>query len=176
MWRKILVITILFFLLVLVQNSFFAHFKLFGAVPNLVFVLFFLLAFFKGKAVSYSVIFYAVVAGFFLDIFSFTYLGPSIILLAGLAFLLKKIQALLKNQQDQHPVIYFLPLFVIFLSLYKILLTIILGLLGPLHTKIALDWQFFAGIGYSFLFAVIAFYIYKFLSEKIINTRQLKLF
>ena len=76
MWLKSILIFFLFWLFAIAQNSFFAHFNLFGAVPDIVFILFFLLVFFESFENYYQIIFYAVVAGFFADIFSvFTYIA-----------------------------------------------------------------------------------------------------
>jgi len=127
MWKKILFIIFIFFVFALLQNSFFTHFNLFGASPNLIFILFFLMVFFGKK--NYPVIFVAITAGIFLDIFSYTYyIGSSIVLLVVIGLLLKKTQLLLKNREDEHPFVYFLPLFVIFLLIYELFL----GIFGQL--------------------------------------------
>lgn len=161
MWKKFLIIILLFYLFALLQNSFFTHFNPLGAVPNLVFILFFLLIFFerpKGYP-GWEVIFYSVAAGFFLDIFSYTYIGPSIVLLIIIGFTTKSLQTLLKNQKDSYPFIYFLPLFIIFLSAYSFLLG------GTIFSAI-----------YSIVIASILFYLYKKFLNGIINDRQLSLF
>ena len=153
MWQKTLVIILLFYFFALLQNNFFAHFNLFGASLNLVFILFFLMVFFKdpkGTPGNYQIIFLAAVAGIFLDIFSFTYLGPSIVVLLIIGFLLKKIQSLLKNRENKYPFVYFLPLFIIFLLAYKLLLGM---------TSFGVETIFF--IIYNSLIASAVFYIYK---------------
>ena len=48
-WQKTLVVIILFYIFALLQSSFFVHFSLLGAVPNLVFAFFALLVFFEKK-------------------------------------------------------------------------------------------------------------------------------
>src|SRR3989344_9256457 len=121
MWQKILVIILLFYIFILLQNSFFVHFNLFGATPNLVFIFFFSLAFFNRKDKNYQIIYLASIAGILLDISSYTYLGPSIISLIIIGFLLKKIQLLLKERKDNYPFAYFLPLFLVFFVIYQIL-------------------------------------------------------
>lgn len=165
MWQKTLVIIFLFYLFALLQNSFFVHFNLFGAVPNLVFILFFLLVFFendpRGAPRNYQIIFLAATAGIFLDVFSYTYIGPSIALLIIIGFLLKNTQTLLKNKEDNNPFIYFLPLFIVFLLVYNLSLGLYLYFLDP--NKIMPVF----GIGiiflaiYNTIIASVFFYIYK---------------
>ena len=156
-----MVIILLFYFLALLQNSFFTHFNLLGAVPNLVFILFFLLVFFEKKKKNYLIVPLAIVAGFFLDIFSYTYIGPSIVLLIITGIVLKKIQSLLKNRADNCPFIYFLPLFLIFFVVYEILLMIYLHFFGLSHALMDFDLRFAAGIAYSLFFATLGFWIFK---------------
>ena len=160
MWKKVLFIIILFYFFALLQNSFFTHFSFFGAIPNLVFIFFFLLVFFS-KNNSLQVCFFAAVAGFFLDIFSYTYIAPSIILLLLIGFLLKKIQLSLKNRQDSHPFIYFLPLFIIFLSIYDLLMGLYLYFLDSNKIIMNFGIENIFNVIYSTLIASLAFYLYK---------------
>ena len=175
-WIKYLIIILSFYILVLLQSGFFAHFSFFGAIPNLVFVLFFLFIFFEDIKNPYGVAFLGITAGFFLDIFSYAYFGQSIILLLIVGFGLKNLQALLKSQQNRYPFAYFAPLFCVSFIVYEVLLMLFLRFVDPLHAKIIFNWAFLAEIAYNLAFASAAFYIYKFLSEKLIDTRQLKLF
>jgi len=115
MTYKYLIIAVLFYFFALLQNSFFTHFNLFGYSPDLVFILYFLLIFFADAKHTYQIIFISAVGGFCLDVFSYTYLGPYIILFLLLAFLLKKTQSLLRNNNGTYPLVYFLPLFAVFL-------------------------------------------------------------
>jgi rod shape-determining protein MreD len=147
--QKTLVIIFLFYLFALLQNSFFTHFNLFGVTPNLVFILFFLIVFFEGENKNYQIIFFAVTAGFFLDIFSNTYLGPSIILLIIMGFLLKKTQSLLKNRDAAHPFIYFSPLFLVSFIIYEIVL------------MVSFDLRFVFAMVYNLFFAIVGFWIFK---------------
>jgi len=164
-----LVIILLFYFLALLQNSFFTHFNLLGSVPNLVFILFFLLVFFEKKKKNYLIIPLAIVAGLFLDIFSYTYIGPSIVLLIIIGIVLKKIQSLLKNREDNYPFVYFLPLFLICFAVYEALLMISLHFFDLSHTLINFDLRFAAGIVYSLFFAIIGFWIFKKHAKKIQN-------
>src|ERR1035437_4047733 len=125
MWKRLLAIILIFYLFALLQNSFFAQFNLFGAVPNLVFIFFFLLVFFEKPNTylpgNYQIIFLALIAGIFLDFLSFTYLGSSIMLLLGIGFSVKGVQSMLSNRDNDRPFFYFLPLFIIFFLVYQLL-------------------------------------------------------
>ena len=161
MWRKILLITLLYYFFALLQNSFFAQVNFFGAAPNLVFSFFFVLAFFAKEDNTYYLIFLALIAGFFIDMFSFTYLFPSIIILIVAALLLKNIQSLLKNRDDNFPYIYFAPLFIIFILAYDAL-TDLYFYFFDFH-KVMINFQsvtFFSMI-YSLIFSSMFFYIFK---------------
>ncbi|MCX6720241.1 MAG: hypothetical protein NTW11_00260 [Candidatus Staskawiczbacteria bacterium] len=148
MWQKTVVIIFLFIIFALLQNSFFAHFSIFGATPNLVFILFFLLVFFAKKETNYQIIYLSVIAGILLDIFSYAYLGPSIVSLLIGGFLLKKAQSMLKSGRDSYPFTYYLPLFLIFFAIYEIcFLGFNLGII--------------AEIIYNMVFASAFFYVYK---------------
>jgi len=182
MWKKILIVIFLFYFFALLQKSFFTHFSLFGFVPNLVFILFFLLVFFEGKFLpalsgkNYQIIFLAATAGFFLDIFSSPYLGPFIVLLAIIGISLKKAQALLKNRSDNYPFIYFLPLFVFFLLIYDILSDLYLNFLVANKIVIIFDARIIFFLICNAIIASIFFYVYKKFFEAIFDERQLRLF
>jgi len=88
-WIKIILTIISLYFLAVLQNSFFTQFSFFGAVPNLVFIFFFLLLFFSNK--NWEIIFFAAAAGFFLDIFSYIFLGASAVLLLFIGFLAKRL-------------------------------------------------------------------------------------
>lgn len=165
MWIKPLITIILFYLFAILQNSFFVHFSLFGAAPNLVFVLFFTLIFFADPKKYYYIIFYVVCAGLFLDIFLYSYLGASIILLLLIGFFIKRAQGILSEKKDNFPFIYFLPLFLISLIIYDMLLKLSPNLKG-----------FIAEVSYSMLFACIVFYVCKKFFKFGANDRQLPLF
>jgi len=165
MWQKLLIIAFLFYIFALLQNSFFGQFNLFGAVPNLVFALFFMLVFFENDRDvilrNYKVIFFAAVAGIFLDIFSYAYLGISIVLLIIIGFMLKKTQLLLKNKEDRYPFVYFLPLFLFFYLFYTLLYGICLSLLDAHRIAININSEIFFSLIYNLLFASVFFQIYK---------------
>jgi rod shape-determining protein MreD len=164
MWLKYFIVVVIFYFFALLQNSFFIHFNFLGATPNLVFIFFTVLLFFS--ALSWENFFYAATGGLFLDFFSHTYFGISIIFLLAVGFLFKKIQSLLKeNRGDSFPLVYFLPLFFMSFIAYDLLLRSAGFRIGLL-----------AEMAYNLLFAVIIFYIYKRFFQLKTDNRQLKLF
>jgi rod shape-determining protein MreD len=169
MWRKLLFIIFLFYLFALLQNSFFKYFNLFGAIPNLVLVFFFLLIFFsqqkRNLAFTGENIFYAIIAGILLDIFSYTYIGPSIILLIVLGFLLKKSQSMLKNRDDNYPIVYFYPLLILFLLAYNLLMGLYLYFSGLNISIINFNFGTILTIIYNLIVASVFFYSYKLIAN-----------
>ena len=161
MWKKTLLIVALFFLFALLQNNFFMHFSVFGAGPSLVFAFFFLLLFFDKNLKNYQVVSLAVAAGLFLDVFSYSYIGPSILIFAAVGFLFKGLKILLRNTAEDYPLAYFLPLFLVFFSIYQGLLMVYLRFLESEHIIIGFDSKFLAQTGYSLFFALIGFWIFK---------------
>ena len=185
MWFKPVVIIFLFWLLAVFQNSFFAHFDLMGAVPNLVFIMFFLLVFFeKPSAPSesrfgnyYHVVFYALVDGLFLDFLSYSYLGVSVILLLIIGFLIKSSQSMLReNGNIKFPFVYFLPLFFVGLLAYEILLDVFLNKFNAIQVIHGFNQGFFTGMIYNLIIATAAFYICKMFLKEDYHSKQLKLF
>lgn len=162
---RFLIIIVLFYFFAILQNSFFAHFCVLGAGPNLVFILFFTLIFFADPKKHYYIVFYAVCAGLFLDIFLYSYFGVSIILLLLIGFLVKRAQGILSEKKGSFPFVYFFPLFFISLIIYDLLLK-----------QANFNWAFLAQIIYSLLFAGIAFYVCKKLLKFGSENRQLGLF
>jgi len=168
MWKKILSIIALSYFFVLLQNSFFVHFNLIGAVPNLVFILFFLIIFFlgdkpsgSGLASGWNIIILAMITGFFLDIFSYTYIGPSIVILMAIGFLLKKIKILLSDREGTPSLTYYLPLFIVSLLAYDLLINIYLYFLDINKIIMIFDIKIIIYIIYNCIFATIAFFIYR---------------
>jgi len=160
-WFWPIITIFLFYFFALLQSSFFIYFNLFGAIPNLIFTLFFILVFFSKKDSYYITIFYAILAGLFLDIFSVSQLGISIILLMIIGVLIKKMQSSLNEKPDNYPFVYFLSLFLVSFLAYCLMLKASLYFLNPGFAVITLNYKFLAEIIYSLFFAVIGFYIGK---------------
>ena len=146
----------------LLQGSFLTHFTFFGAIPNLVFILFFLLVFFEKFNQSYEVVLLSLVAGGLLDVISpYKYIGPSVILLVLIGILLKKAQSALKNKDDGYPYAYFLPLFVVFLLAYELSLGLYLFFIDPAKIVSNFGLSTIINMTYNSVVASIMFYIYK---------------
>ncbi|OGZ83822.1 MAG: hypothetical protein A2599_03015 [Candidatus Staskawiczbacteria bacterium RIFOXYD1_FULL_39_28] len=161
MWLKYITTIISFYFFAILQNSFFTQFSFFGAIPDLIFVLFFTFIFFTENKNFYEIVFYYLLAGIFAYIFSDVNFTISLILFLIIASLTKKAQEILKSRQDDnYPLIYFLPLFFVALIVYDFLL-------GAVSL---------AGMIYNLTIAVIIFFIYKKFIFSGVNTRQLKLF
>jgi len=159
--QKILFIIITFFLFALWQSSFFMHFNLFGAAPNLVFVLFFLLIFFNRNIKNYQIVCLSF-AGIFLDILSYIYnIGTSILIFTIVGLLFKGTRLLLRNTNDDYPFAYFLPLFLVFFCVYDALLMAYLRFFDFSHAIIGFDFKLLAQVVYSLFFAVIGFWFFK---------------
>ncbi len=90
MLKKILISIIVFYFLVLLQTSFLVHFTVFGAVPNIVLILVIAWNVLEKKR-NYFGIANALIAGFFLDIFSNHFIGFYILILVGSAIFIKLI-------------------------------------------------------------------------------------
>jgi cell shape-determining protein MreD len=166
MWLKLLTIAVLFYVLGLIQNSFFVHFNIFGTVPNFIFTLFFILIFFSfyEKNYGWEALIYSVIAGFFLDIFYYSYFGASFLLFLIISIVVKKIFNYLKQKKEKYPIAYFVLLFFVSLIIYEALLRAYFYFFIDAEPKIIswdLGWVFLIKIIYSLVFAIIGFFIYK---------------
>lgn len=161
MLKKLLIIILLFYLLILFEYNFILHFSLFGIIPNLVFILFSLLIFFEKEENTSLFVFYALIAGMFTDIFSFNYIGPSIISLAIAGLLFKKTQLALKNTSQDYPFSYFLPLFTVFLLAYKLLIDLYLYFFESFSVQNFLGWDLILYLICNAIIASAGYYIYK---------------
>ena len=126
MWFKYPIIILSFFIAALLQVSFVSYFNIMGLVPNLIFILFFILFFFSKKEESF---FISLIAGFFLDIISPSYLlfsrqifGISVIALSLVYFFQKLIIYFFKKDDSKYLIFYFLPLFSLNFILYNAIL------------------------------------------------------
>lgn len=90
MVKKILAFIIFFYIFALFQTSFLVHLRIFGQIPNLILISIILINFFE-KPEDYSGVFAAIIAGFFLDIFSEKSIGFSILILVALSLFIKLI-------------------------------------------------------------------------------------
>ena len=161
MWIRLLIIFLLFTLLVILQTSFLVHFNIMGAMLNLIFILYFVVVFFEGSQKYIQGIFSAIVAGFFLEIFSSFYFGVLFVSLLIIVFILKYILYLLNKKRDEYPIIYFVPLFALSFIIYNLFLRIAIYFSNSPHIMPVLSWIFLIEVIYNLVFALFGFYIYK---------------
>lgn len=161
--KKFLVFPLLYFL-VLFQYSFFPLFGVRGIIPNIILILVCLWNFFEKADDNFGILM-GIGAGFFLDIFSSTFFGTSIILLLVVSFIFKKAHWLLKESQEKHSVVYFFPLFVLCLFFYNLFLKLstVFFLSAPFQFNLVF---FLINLGYNIVLAIIGFYSFKWLSFK----------
>jgi rod shape-determining protein MreD len=166
MWYFWVVSIFLFYLFAVLQNSFLVHSNFFSIVPNLVFIFFFLLTYFsaydRNLKRSYRVIIFAIVAGLFIDIFSSTHLGVSIIILIIVGLAAKKMQFSLLQKKEKYSISQFLSLFLIWLIVYELLFAAYLRFINPMRIPLTFNWATLLELSYNLLWAAIGFYIFKF--------------
>jgi len=175
-WFWAIITIILFYFFALLQSSFFIYFSLFGAIPNFVFILFFLLTFFCSENNYYKTIFIAILAGLTIDIFYASQIGISIVLLIIIGFLITKTQSSLKKTDDDYPFIPFFALFLTSFLAYCLLFKICLYFINPGYTIVVFSPKLLAEILYSSFFAILAFFIYKKLSRQKTSNKNFAIF
>ncbi|XOB41870.1 MAG: rod shape-determining protein MreD [Candidatus Nealsonbacteria bacterium] len=88
--KKVLILIIVFYILALLQTSFLIHLSFFNITPNFILIAVLLLNLLEEPRKNNG-IFGAVISGFFWDIFSNRPIGFHILILVGLAILIKVI-------------------------------------------------------------------------------------
>ncbi len=88
--RKVLLLVLSFYILVLLQTSFLVPFSIFGIVPNFIIIAVVLINFFEKPEKKLGII-SGILGGIFLDIFSGNFLGFYTLILLIAAFFLKYI-------------------------------------------------------------------------------------
>ncbi len=173
MWIKYGIIALAFFIFTLVQTSFLPYSNSTGALPNLVFILFFILLFFAKAQEHYQALGIAITAGFFLDLALPYPFGISIVALVAVYFLRKGIAYFFEENQDTYLIFYFILLFSVCFVAYRLLMYILLTALGI---------SFYFGpvivisLLYNLVFACAGFYIYTCIVNRRVKDNQLKLF
>ena len=165
MIKRILLLIALFYILILLQSSFLVHFNISGTAPNLVLILVCLLSFFE-KPKEYWGIFGAITGGFFLDIFLNSFIGISIIVLVFISLFIKESLRLLRETYGKHPIIYFLPLFILSLFFYDLLAALFFYFFNSFVFQFNFGLSFLVKIVYNSIFALLGFYLFKGFSLK----------
>ena len=169
MWLKYIIIALIFFVLALFQTSFLPYFNIAGTVPNLVFILFFILTFFDESGNYYEGFFLSIIAGFLLDVFSPSYFGISIVSLLIIYFTTKSINYFLKEREEKYIIIYFLLIFLLCFFVYHLFLYMFLDSI-IFNENMTIEFLYNLG------FALIGFYPCQTFFMAYKNKRQLKLF
>jgi len=154
-WSWPFIAIAIFYFAAILQNSFFIYFGFFGGCLNLIFILFFSCVFFCTRNNYFKIAFFALMAGFLLDVFSVSKIGLSIGILVLLGFAINKIQFQLKQKEDKYPLSYFIVIFVVSFAAYNSLFWWLSG------NGNVFDWNFLWQIIYNLLVAVLVFLIAK---------------
>jgi rod shape-determining protein MreD len=147
----------LFYFFTILQNSFFAYFNLLGQAPNFVFIIFFVFIFFTKKNYFIKTLFLSLWAGILLDAFSINPIGVSIVLLAISGLAIKKVQILLKEKENNYPIIQFAFMFVLAFIFYCFGIKLSYYFIGIDSLNFELSYKFILGIIYNLSIALIIF-------------------
>lgn len=90
MIKSLILITLIFYFLAIIQFSFLPHFGKAGIFLNLILISIFLINFFEKKEKKFG-IYSALIGGFFLDIFSNNFIGFYILICFAFSIFLKKV-------------------------------------------------------------------------------------
>ncbi len=172
MWTKLSVVTLIFFLLTLIQNTFLTHISLLGVAPNVVFTLFFTVVFFQKFDEHYLDIFFAIIVGFFIDIYSISFFGPGIVSLVLVYVVIKTAIYFIKEGMGSYMLLYFLPLFLVCLIFYQACYRIFSNTGAGI---LALDRLDYISLGYHTILALLVFFAYQYI-DRLVSPRQLSLF
>ncbi len=159
MWLKYPVLIVMFILGAIVQSSLWPYFAIAGVVPNLIFVLFFLIIFFEKKQEYILGFFMALLAGVLLDITMSLNFGVSIVSLLVIYIVYKMVSRFLKEAQGKNLVFYFAMVFSVAFLGYQ-------AVAGA---------STIPGLAYSLVVAIAIFYLYKNFGAKKSDDNQLKL-
>lgn len=157
MWFRFFIIMLFLFTAYILQTSFLPYFTILGAVPDLVFVIFFLVIFFEPERVYSQGLFTAPVAGLFLDMASNSYFGIYILSLLIIYFLNKVMHHFLREDRHIHLIFYFVGVFFVSFVAYQGLLyasSLIFNFEFNVNVVLMRFW-------YGLIVASIGFYIFK---------------
>ena len=157
---KILAIILFFYFLTLLQSSFLNHFSILGIIPNLVLILLCLVGFFE-KPHKYLGVFSALAAGFFLDVFSKSFFGISILSMVIVYFFIKELINILRDTVQKYSIFYFIPIFIISVILYDFLFALFSYF--SIHSILLTfaGYALLVKIFYNLVFATIGFCLFK---------------
>jgi len=161
-----------FFLASLVQVSFLPYFSISGALPNVIFTVFFLSIFFANTKSYAFGLFVCIIAGFFLDLISSFYFGVSMAALLGVYAAYHLSFGVLHQRNESARIFYFLAYFAAALVVYNALLWLLLKVMG---SQLYVGIPLVISMPYSLLLGIIGFYVVNQFVPKPANSNQLKL-
>lgn len=173
MWLKYIISIFLFFIFGIIQNSFLSHINIAGAVPNLIFILFFVSVFLGDFQGFYESIFISILAGLIIDLFSPFYFGSGIVSFLLIGFFIKTVLHFMEKRQDGYLLFYLVPLFLISLVVYDLLIRIFLDFS---HTPFTANYIFFIELAYNLALTIVVFFIYQYIAMRPKKDKQLILF
>lgn len=167
MWIRPIGIVGFFLLFQLLQNSFFINF---GFHPEFVFLFFYSLIFFEKRNNFLFLIFISFLAGTLRDVYSYEYIGPSIIIFLGIGFAIKELQRFFNTREDEHSLLNFLLFGAVSLFFYFLLSAMIL------HLSL-FDHLVVKDIFFNMVLSLLLFYVFSYGKNMFISQRskQLKL-
>lgn len=163
MIKNILILIFFFYFLVLIQGGFLIHFNILGKIPNLVLIFLFIFLFLEEPRSNFG-FFSALLAGFFLDLYSGNFFGQNILILLILSYLLKRSLFLVKNLNF----IWLSLLLTSFLIFYNLSLTFILTfekMADISQFQQIFKAGFFIEILYNLILGITLFYFLSFLKK-----------
>ena len=143
-----IILTAVFYFLVLIQNSFLVHFSVFGAFANLVLVCVCLVSFLEEKKSYYGLI-PTIAGGIFIDL-RFGAIGLSSLLLLIVYLFVKEMPRQLRDVSYEYNIFYYLIL--LFIS------SIFFGIISRFSLNI---FPLIAGLAFNLIFGVFFFYLFK---------------
>ena len=172
------ILFLLFFIAAIMQASLLPYILIWGAMPNLIFIIFFIVIFFEDLPLQESShqssegFFLALAAGFFLDILFPSYFGVSIIALLAIYFLKKATAHFLQQTNDTYLIFYFIIMFALGFAVYQGFVYVFSLLF---HIEFLVGFYISAQLFYNILVAFLGFYIYKIFLWQQGSNNQLKL-
>lgn len=163
MWYGFIGLAVLLLFFSLLQGSFLAHFAIFGAVPDAIFALVILIAFFE-KPKDYYSAYLVVFAGLLQDILSNNFLGLSAVCLL-LAYLIVKQSKVFLVDVKKNPVGHFIPVFIFCFAVYQTLLRLLVLLQGRVLFSYFISYTFLAAVVYNLVLGLLGFFIVKAVSK-----------
>ncbi len=169
---KYAVIVLLFFLCAILQVSLLPYVSITGAVPNLLFIVFFAALFFQKKQDVTFGFTMAVVAGFLLDIITPLRFGVSIVILLAVYFIYRGLIRFFQEADANTLIWYFLGIFLALFLVYYALLYVASKLIAsPIQTGASTVGV----LAYSLVLAAVIFFVWQTFFGKRPEDNQLKL-